>query len=633
MKLSRTAASYKMVQGLGHTFSERTYERIRSTPFSINLDESTSNSNKKVLSILVWYFNQELKHVVVEHLGSIEVLKGTAQYLETALVTFFNDHNIPFANLISMMMDSCNVMRGSKSGLETRIRGTHCQNLLDVDGDSCHHIHNAAKQFAAPFGHHLEQLFSDLHTDHQWASDQSKYLIEICEFMGIQGTNPQRFVAHRWLSAYDVGISTRRMLPAYKVLYYGFLSKADQTLYEEVLQEIYKDHSVGERAKARINYFHQDLSKKGMTQVGKDRKERVVKKLWFESLNTNLQLSAYLGVLPILKEYVMVFQGSQTLVHKLHDKQLGVVTNFMACFVKAEHLHTTPKKLMEMEFRDKMLPLREFYVGPVAEKLKAENPSHPIVLQFLDTVKTAYMSTAAYMQKKLPLNSRTLQALSALDPLVRGHSETGILLKRLSGPGMMGHLVPPQCDVPLEVVKFNVDSTLPLYSDGDNMVNWWAKVMDTGRYPGLNHVVRGALSIFHGPMVESSFSAMGDIITNKSTKMSVATYNAIQTTKYALRSRSQTAIQMFKRDDVKLSRVDKVLCRNIHTVGTLDKARRQQAMLKKKERQEEFECQPSTSGEQSRKTAVEEDRQAKLRHITTQKQKKALEVLVQAKKI
>ena len=353
----------------------------------MNLDENTSNANKKVLSILVSYFNQELKHVVVEHLGSIEVLKGT-QYLETALMTFFDDHKIPFATMISMMMDSCNVMRGSKSGMETRIRGTHCQNLLDVDGDSSHHIHNAAKQFAATFGHYLEQLFTDLHTDHQWASDQLKYLMEICEFRGIQGTNPQR-----WLSAYDLGISTCRMLPAYKVLYFGFLSQADQTLYEDVLQEIYKDHSVGEWAKARIQYFHQDLCKKGMTQVGKDRKERVVKKLWFKSRNTNLQLSVYLGVLPILKEYVMVFQGSQTLVHKLHDKQLGVVTNFMACFIKVEHLHTTPKKLMEMEFRDKMLPLREIYVGPVAEKLRAENPSHPIVLQFLDTVKTAYMST------------------------------------------------------------------------------------------------------------------------------------------------------------------------------------------------------------------------------------------------
>ncbi|KAK1893437.1 Aspartyl/glutamyl-tRNA(Asn/Gln) amidotransferase subunit B [Dissostichus eleginoides] len=245
------------------------------------------------------------------------------------------------------MLDSCNVMRGSKSGLETRIRDKHCQTLLDIDGDSCHHIHNAAKKFAAPFCHNLEQLFTDLHTDHLWASDQVHYLMEVCELMGIPGTNPQRFTAHPWLSAYDVVISTRRMLPAYK------------NLYMDILEEIYKDHGVGERAKARIQFFHQDLRKKGMTQVGKDRKERVVKKVWFESLNTNLHLSVYLGVLPILKEYVMVFQGSQTLVRKLHDKQLEVVTSFMACFVKAEHLHTTPKKLVEMEFSDKMLPLRE----------------------------------------------------------------------------------------------------------------------------------------------------------------------------------------------------------------------------------------------------------------------------------
>lgn len=330
----------------------------------------------------------------------------------------------------------------------------------------------------------------------------------------------------------------------------------------------------------------------------------------------------------------------------------------MGCFVKAEHLHTTPKKLMELDFKDKMLPLCELYIGQVAEKLKAENPRNQVskciingksniykflqvklfncnrfnvfqsVLQFLEIVKTAYMSTAAYMQKKLPLDSRTLQSLSALDPLVRGHSETGILLKRLAG--MMSHLVPPQFDVPLEVVKFNTDSTLPLYIDGENMVNWWANVIDTGRYPGLNHVVRAALSIFHGPMVESSFSAMGDIIDCKSTKMSMDTFNAIQTTKYALRSRGQTAIQMFRREDVKYSKVDKVLCRNIHTAGSKDKARRQQTLLKKKGRQEEFGCQPTTSAAQSSKTAVE-DKQARVRHMAAQKRKKALGVLVQAK--
>lgn len=50
---------------------------------------------------------------------------------------------------------------------------------------------------------------------------QLAYLREICEFMSIPGSAPKRFVRHRWLSAYDVAISTQRLLPAYKVLYYG----------------------------------------------------------------------------------------------------------------------------------------------------------------------------------------------------------------------------------------------------------------------------------------------------------------------------------------------------------------------------------------------------------------------------
>ncbi|KAL3045289.1 hypothetical protein OYC64_013534 [Pagothenia borchgrevinki] len=89
---------------------------------------------------------------------------------------------------------------------------------------------------------------------------------------------------------------------------------------------------------------------------------------------------------------------------------------------------------------------------------------------------------------------------------------------------------------------------------------------------------------------------------------------------------------MFKRENVKLSTVDKALCKNIRTAGTKDKTRRKQALLKKKERQEEFGCQPTTSAEQSRKIAVEKDRQAHVRHIAAQKRKKALKLLVQAKK-
>lgn len=108
----------------------------------------------------------------MEHLGSFEIVKVTAAILENVLDKFFTDNDIPWSNLVSMMMDSCAVMWGSKTGLETRVRHNHCPQLLDIDGDSCHHINNAAKRFYSPFNWHLEQLFSDLHVDHKWASDQ-----------------------------------------------------------------------------------------------------------------------------------------------------------------------------------------------------------------------------------------------------------------------------------------------------------------------------------------------------------------------------------------------------------------------------------------------------------------------------
>lgn len=71
MKPSRTAATYKMLYGLG-TFSERMFTNIRKWPFYIN--ESTSSSNKKVRSMLMSYYHEDLEKVVVEHLGSTEVM-------------------------------------------------------------------------------------------------------------------------------------------------------------------------------------------------------------------------------------------------------------------------------------------------------------------------------------------------------------------------------------------------------------------------------------------------------------------------------------------------------------------------------------------------------------------------------
>lgn len=38
------------------------------------------------------------------------------------------------------------------------------------------------------------------------------------------------------------------MLPAYKVLYFGFMDEEDKALYKESLEQLYAAHSVNEKA-------------------------------------------------------------------------------------------------------------------------------------------------------------------------------------------------------------------------------------------------------------------------------------------------------------------------------------------------------------------------------------------------
>lgn len=96
---------------------------------------------------------------------------------------------------------------------------------------------------------------------------QVMHLKEVCHILKIPASNPQRgFVYHRWLSAYDASMSTYTMLPAYKILYFGYLSKEDQKLYKEPLENLYTQYSASQTAKARIRSIHEDLSQKGEDQ-------------------------------------------------------------------------------------------------------------------------------------------------------------------------------------------------------------------------------------------------------------------------------------------------------------------------------------------------------------------------------
>lgn len=163
--MDRTAAAYKTKYGLAEGFRQKLISKLRKCSFSLNVDEAASSNKKKVLTMLVSFYDSETNDVKIEHLDSVEIRKTDSESILQEIVKAIEGNDIPWKNLVSVLMDSCGVMRGVKNGVETRLRREKAPHLLDVDGDSCHHIHNSSKKLCEPFARYLESLFNDLHAD------------------------------------------------------------------------------------------------------------------------------------------------------------------------------------------------------------------------------------------------------------------------------------------------------------------------------------------------------------------------------------------------------------------------------------------------------------------------------------
>ena len=133
------------------------------------------------------------------------------------------------------------------------------------------------------------------------------------------------------------------------------------------------------------------------------------------------------------------------------------------------------------------------------------------------------------------MENEFLKSVSAIDPqLIR--SPNSLVLKRLLNlPSCINVLSNDQEEVyEKEVRKLLSSSNLPESGDLECLV-WWKLIKHS--YPCLFKVVTAALSVFHGPRVESSFNVMGDVMDKKSSQMNMETYSSFQDVKYGLKAR------------------------------------------------------------------------------------------------
>jgi len=563
VKLQRRSASYKMVHGVAKTFTGALTESLKQTKFSLNIDESTTKSQKKVLAVLVSFFDEQKNEIVVEHLDSFEVVRADAKTIYDGIVNIFEKHSLPWRNLMSILMDSCNTMRGTKGGVETLIRTLKAPHLLDINRDSVHHAHNAAKAFCAPFENWLERLFKDIHTDFHWSTDLREKLAEICDMVGIKFTIPERFLNHRFLSAYNLAADTLRLLDALTIFYVSFAKGDDRIKFDRYKQKVIRQKNVSGESLKKLEEIDLYLKKKPMTVDGKERKVRIINRLFRGRLRTRLLLSIYVGVLHQLKEYVMVFQRKDPHIHLLNDKQIELLKLYLGLFIKPECMPKCIKQLKTMSVNDASLhlPPKSMFVGNSALLGNGKATSLSDVKIVLGQLKTAYVSSSQVLIQKMPIDNPLLKHASALDPQAQEHS---IILGYLKGiPNIVTNVLGKEerSKYDMEVHRYISDPTLPPYDEGSRVDSWWGEVAKT--YPGLGKLALACLSCFHGPLIDGVFNSMGDVCDVRSGSMNTETLSAIQSTKYHLKASGLSAVKYFERPDTLYSPVQANIVQNM----------------------------------------------------------------------
>ncbi|XP_041456680.1 uncharacterized protein LOC121408975 isoform X2 [Lytechinus variegatus] len=568
VQLGRASATYKMVHGIGAVARKRLVYQMQTNCFSLNLDEATSNNNKKVLSVMVAYFSPEKGETIVQHYSSLTLTIVSAKTITDSIVKLLKDDNIPLSNFISVLCDSANYMRGKKGGFETLLRQHHANHLLDIDGDVCHHIHNASRRFCSHFNNVVERLVDDLHTEFKFSTDLRQYLEEICNILQCSFHIPKQRGPHRWLSVLDVLQPSEEMLDALTVMYSAWLPRNEREVYQSVLDEIMEGVSTSNLSK--LSKIIKVCREKNLTEDGRKRKKRIVERIFYTRIDTFIHIHLYLSLLPMFKSFIITFEQRAPMVHRAHEEHMELATHFLACFVKTEKIKNITAqqiKSLQIDAKENLEDLSNMYMGSKAKKLLAKKKHSKS--QFLEKLQTAYIDSGKYLVNKLPLVNVTLQRLAAVDPIAvcSGRSECTNTMKKLVHhfPTVISSDEDKDAYIH-EVLRINSDPMLPPAFVDEKAVradHWWAAVVDG--YPMLGKVVKACLSIITAPVVEQHFSLMNNYINQKTNRLEIKTFSAVQTVKFHLQSEGKSSLELFHRPNVLHSPVDTALCYHLQT--------------------------------------------------------------------
>ena len=95
------------------------------------------------------------------------------------------------------------------------------------------------------------------------------------------------------------------------LLYYAWIPNDFRETYEGDIKTIFDKYELNEKAKAIINAIQTKMKQKKLTDEGKERKGRIVTKLFYEKSTLLLNSNLFISVLPLFKSFILTFKQKE----------------------------------------------------------------------------------------------------------------------------------------------------------------------------------------------------------------------------------------------------------------------------------------------------------------------------------
>ena len=523
----RTKTSRILSDGLGPFFRASVENEIRNTApaYTIEIDETTTAKHWKQLEILVRYYSEEHKRIVVCHLSSITLGKAQASVLASKIVEVVTP--LYPKKLLQISSDGPNVMKALTKDLQTQLN----PDLINIGTCNIHKVHNAFSAAVDNFGDDVELLAIELFQFFKYSPGKREEFETVQEKLGIKNHVFLRHVECRWLSLQDVAIRLEEQLPAI------------------------------------VHFFRKSKFVSEVTKQTNERVKRMLRILENKLLLVEIQFLK--SAMVIFTRITRLFQSETPLIPILHNELSTLVSTLMRRFLKPEVVgKKTGASLYDIEINDSRNHLTKADIGQEAAAtlnglLSRGKISQRDYVEFYARSQKFYARCVSLLLKSLPLKNTILRDLQVLHPLSRQAQWSTDAVRRLA---FAIKLIPREKvdQVVDEWRQFRAeeltsDGTADLAADeededheredevddkdendhesSDFIHDFWSKVFELKtlqglpKFPNLIHFVKIGLTFAHGNAdVERAFSENKLILDSKRTKMSDATLNGYKAT-------------------------------------------------------------------------------------------------------